>query len=102
MVDISITKDGTENLIKLWRSCGDDEFVKKIVGKAMVMSVNDDQIDSRYMDMSMCFTKLYLKTAREEYKTIGNLFRRAAHIVKRQLDKVNEGRKHDARFLRAV
>lgn len=58
--------------------------------------------DTELLDLSEAFILLYRRTGEEKYSIIGKILKKAAHVIYRQLLKINKEKLKSNRFLNVV
>lgn len=82
---------------------GEDGLFQRCVGQGMIRSADIKDIDVEILDLATSFYKLFKRTGNEKFAIISRAQKRAAHVVYRQLLRINEEKRpNHKRFLTLV
>jgi hypothetical protein len=95
-----LSKDFRENYITMLMEYGEDNLYKRVSEEGFLL----DKVGApnNILDYSESFFALYVTTGKEEYFTIGKVLRRAAHAIYRALQRKNDEKLFNKRFLNQI
>ena len=95
-----IVKDSYLNMLITY---GENGLFQRCVGKGMIRSTEIKDIDVKMLDLAVSFYKLFKRTGNEKFAIISRALKRAAHVLYRQLLRINEEKKPNyKRFLTLI
>lgn len=95
-------KSQKDYYLKLLDQSGIEGIYRKAIGKAFLHLPDESTIDLNLMDLSDSFFSLHKQTGEEKFFQIGKALRRAAHMVYRELMRMNKRKPKNIRFLNVV
>lgn len=102
MVNLNLNENTAEGYLTLLKERGENGLYKYAIAAGIKRSVKVENPENEILDLSDSFFILFRRTGEEKYFFIGKILRRAAHVIYRQLLKINDKKSYNARLLQMV
>ena len=103
MAQAPVPKRIKDSYLNMLVTFGEDGLFQRCVGQGMMKSADYKDVDLKMLDLATSFYKLFKRTGNERFATISRAQKRAAHVVYRQLLRINEDKRpNHKRFLTLV
>ncbi len=93
MASKRISDSVKESHLQLLNKYGEDGLYERAIAAGIIRAADLKTPETEMLDLADAFVSLYRRTGNENFATISQIMRRAAHVVYRQLNKNRKDKK---------